>query len=135
MRRKILSLAILMQLLVVAAVAAPKPIYNVTGHWLGTAVSAKDQSTSNLEATFTSINATNSKFSGTLSVNSNSGSQIFGLKGTVSSKGAFKAALTATGSHASLAGKINAATNTITGTFKSNHGGHSDHGTFSITKS
>lgn len=118
----------------VASVAAPKSVYNVTGHWLGTSVTSRDQSTSNLEATFTTVNAKNTHFSGTLSVNSNSGSQIFGVHGTVNPKGAVKANLTVTGTKASLAGKIDAGTNTITGTFKVSHGGHSDHGTFTITK-
>ena len=135
MRHAILTFAILTQFLVVAAIAAPKPAYNITGHWLGTSVSAKDQSTSNLEATFTSLNGTNTKFSGTMSVNSNSGSTIFGAHGTVNAKGAVKANLTYTGTTASIAGKVDAGTNTITGTYKSNQHGHTDHGTFTITKS
>ena len=110
-------------------------MYNVTGHWLGTSVSAKDQSTSNLEATFTTLNATNSHFSGTLSVSSNSGSSIFNVQGTANSKGAYKATLTVTGAKASLSGKIDAGTNTITGTYKANQHGHTDHGTFTVTKS
>jgi hypothetical protein len=117
------------------AAAAPRPIYDVTGHWSGTAQSAQGGSAQNVEGQFTA-SSNHKTFTGTFTVHAQPDNN-FTVRGKVSPTGKVTATLIpppgAQGHSASISGQLTVATDTLQGTFVSKGHGH-DHGTFTISK-
>jgi hypothetical protein len=124
-------------LLVSAAGSRPAPsapaLYDMTGHWVGTAVRSGNHGSAGLDLHIKAGPGTSFDGSGVLTTPEENAASI---QGTATRAKVFNAQLDVPGqAHVKLQGKVHPNTNTVTGNFKGKNAQHKTiQGTFSMTK-